>query len=734
MRSTVVAGRPFDLGPRAGPGGACTCITDVHAPSNLHAGLRYREPQPPKGRNVTEGTRRSSRLQVLAWGVFGLAALMVALAVIVIGVNLVTGGVGWVDAVGVLSFLAPALAFSVIGLIVALRRSGNPAGWLMLVIGACWSLIAASSPLWQEVDPPLFLSNMVWVLPLGLMGTHLLLRLPDGRLPSARWRWVSRASTTAIVLAGVALPPEETSRVSTGQLVIGGTGIYLLFACIVASVASLVVRARRADADERHQIRWIAVGGLTFVGFYAISFVPGALGAGYGATVDVIANTLTTVAYSAVPIGIGIAILKYRLYAIDVVIRKALVLATLAAFFTAVYAAVVGGLGALVGTRSTPTLSFVAAVVVAVGFQPALARARRFADRVVYGKRSTPYEVLAELGERLGEMYASDDVLPRIARVLGEGVGAARARVWLRVDDELTPVATWPDGVIADANDDLTVKVRHQGEWLGALSVTMPANDPMDPTKERLMSDLAGQAGVVLRNVHLTAELRARIDDLQAAQKRLVAAQDDERRRLERNIHDGAQQQLVALSVKMRLADGYLDRDPARVREILTQMQSDTNDALEDLRDLARGIYPPLLADKGLAAALEAQARKGPIPVEVQAAGLGRYPQEVEAAAYFSCLEALQNVAKYAAASAATVRLSDGKGQLRFEVTDDGVGFDPFGVGYGTGLQGIADRLGALKGVLQVNSSEGMGTTVVGTIPFPGRKGDESHWPAAPIR
>ncbi|HJU57241.1 MAG TPA: histidine kinase [Actinomycetota bacterium] len=682
---------------------------------------------------MTEETRRSSRLRDVAWAVFGPAALMVALAVIVIGINLVTGGIGWVDAVGVLSFLAPALTFSIVGLIVALRHPGNPAGWLMLVIGACWSLLAASSPLWEEVNPPLFLSNMVWVLPLGLMGTHLLLRLPDGRLPSARWRWVSRASTTAIVLAGVALPPEGRSA-STAQLVAGATGIYLLFGCIVASVISLVVRARRADADERHQIRWVAAGGLTFAGFYALSFVPGALGAGYSATVDVIVNTLTTLAYSAVPIGIGIAILKYRLYAIDVVIRKALVLATLAAFFTAVYAAVVGGVGAIVGSRSTPTLSFIAAAVVAIGFQPALARARRFADRMVYGKRSTPYEVLAALGERLGEMYASDDVLPRIARVLGEGVGAIRARVWLRVDNDLTPAATWPGGVVVDGEDDLTVEVWHQGEQLGALSVVTPANDPMDPTKERLVSDLAGQAGVVLRNVRLTEELRARIDDLQAAQKRLVAAQDEERRRLERNIHDGAQQQLVALSVKMRLAEGYLDGDPSPVRELLAQMQSDTNDALEALRDLARGIYPPLLADKGLAAALEAQTRKAPISVEMRAESLGRYPVEVEAAAYFSCLEALQNVAKYAAASAATVNLSDGEGQLRFEVTDDGVGFDPSRVGYGTGLQGIADRLGALKGVLQVTSSEGKGTTVVGTIPIPGRKGDTSDASAAPIR
>jgi signal transduction histidine kinase len=178
----------------------------------------------------------------------------------------------------------------------------------------------------------------------------------------------------------------------------------------------------------------------------------------------------------------------------------------------------------------------------------------------------------------------------------------------------------------------------------------------------------------------------------------------------------------VALTVKLRLADTLIERDPSRARELLDQLRSDTNDALEDLRDLARGIYPPLLADKGLLSALEGQARKASMPVEVRAQGIDRYPQEVEAAAYFSCLEALQNVAKYAQASRAVVTLSDGDGRLRFEVTDDGLGFDPADTGYGTGLQGIADRLGALAGTLTVTSSVGNGTTVTGSIPVPDRR------------
>ena len=238
----------------------------------------------------------------------------------------------------------------------------------------------------------------------------------------------------------------------------------------------------------------------------------------------------------------------------------------------------------------------------------------------------------------------------------------------------------------------------------------MPANDPLDPSRERLVRDLAGQAGLVLRNVRL-------IEELKASRQRLVAAQDEERRKLERNIHDGAQQQLVALAVKLKLLGTLASRDPDKAVDLAAQLQTEATDALENLRDLARGIYPPLLADKGLVAALEAQARKATIPTTVEGGGGGRFGQDVEAAVYFSCLEALQNVAKYAEASRATIALSNGAGSLSFTVTDDGAGFDASQASYGTGLQGIADRLAALGGTLDVRSEPGNGATIEGRLP-----------------
>ena len=218
----------------------------------------------------------------------------------------------------------------------------------------------------------------------------------------------------------------------------------------------------------------------------------------------------------------------------------------------------------------------------------------------------------------------------------------------------------------------------------------------------------------MLRNVRL-------IQDLRASRQRLVAAQDEERRKLERDLHDGAQQQLVALAVQLKLARTMLERDPATVGGMLDTLQTSAADALSDLRDLARGIYPQLLADRGLAAALEAQATKSSVPTTVRSDGVERYPREVEAAVYFTCLEALNNVAKYSGATAATVSLAQANGTLTFTVADDGVGFDPGrGTAHGTGLQGMADRLDAIGGDVRVRSAPGEGTTVTGSVPTHG--------------
>jgi signal transduction histidine kinase len=327
--------------------------------------------------------------------------------------------------------------------------------------------------------------------------------------------------------------------------------------------------------------------------------------------------------------------------------------------------------------------------------------------------------------------YAADEVLPRMARVLQEGTGAETATVWLRSGNELRESAAYPDTATDDrvravsvngmlpSLPDVTraVEVRHQGELLGALSVVKRRGESLTPVEEKLLSDLAHQAGLVLKNVGLTADLQRRLEELRLSRQRLVSAQDAERRRLERNLHDGAQQHLVALKVKLGLAEMLAARDPEKAKATLQQLKADTDEALETLRDLARGIYPPLLAEKGLVVALESQARKATLPVEVDADGVGRYPQEVEATVYFCVLEALQNVQKYALASRACVRLRQADGELRFEVEDDGRGFDVEHVRKGAGLTNMQDRLDAIGGHLAIESSSGGGTRASGHVP-----------------
>jgi signal transduction histidine kinase len=374
-----------------------------------------------------------------------------------------------------------------------------------------------------------------------------------------------------------------------------------------------------------------------------------------------------------------------------------------------VYAGVVIGVGAGIGAGGNALLSAVAAAIVALAFQPVRRWAQRLANRLVYGRRATPYQVLSEFADRLSESYSVDDVLPRLTRLVAEGTGASEVSVWLGSGEGLRAITSWPttrpSGPAASIGQlaGRVFEVRHQGSTLGAIAVSMPANDPLTPEQERLVSDVASQAGLVLRNVRLVEELRE-------SRRRIVAAQDARAKKLERDIHDGAQQQLVALSVKQRLAASLIGRDDDRARSVLDELHAETTDALENLRDIARGIYPPLLADQGLPAALEAQARKSPVHVVVDRDSVGRYPQEVESAVYFCALEALQNIAKYSAAVRATIRLEDAGSELRFDIGDDGVGFDPVAARGGTGLQGMADRIEAVAGSLEIRSAPGEGT------------------------
>jgi signal transduction histidine kinase len=635
---------------------------------------------------------------------------------------------GWDDVFGLVTYLA----VPVVGFVLASRRSGNRIGWLFLAAGLALALRAFAHHygLHALVVAPgslpggraaMWVSNWIWPVPLAML-TFVFLLFPTGRLRTRRWRpaaWFvggAFAVATADVLVTATRiwsHPFATSFDQLGNAAVVAIAYVVMYAALVVSVAALVLRFARSKGEERLQLKWFAAAAVLALVTIAATF-PASLA---------VANVAWDLAFLCVFAAVAIAVLKYRLYDIDLVISKAVLYGTLAVFITAVYAALVVGVGTLAGNTRSPLLAALAAAVVAVAFQPARQRAGRLANRVVYGRRATPYQVLSDFAGRIGGAYAAGDVLPQMAHIVAAGTGAENVVVWLRVGEEFQPeaasgVGPLPPRLPADGpalpalpGSDLNVPIVHQGELLGAIAIVMPKDEPLRPAGAQLVDDVASQAGLVLANAGL-------IEDLRASRQRLVTAQDEARRRLERNIHDGAQQDLVALAIKAQLADFTVEEDPAQAKQIIGEIKADAAGALENLRDLARGIYPPLLADLGLAAALGAQASKSPVPVVIEANGIGRYPQDTEAAVYFCCLEALQNTAKYAHATQAHICLLAQNGSLRFTVSDDGAGYDARHTPMGSGLRNMADRLAALGGRLEIRSAPGQGSAITGQLPI----------------
>jgi signal transduction histidine kinase len=691
----------------------------------------------------------------------------------------IVGIAGAVLTVIVWGDLAPADSYTTFGAAVAgivyatlgalvVRRVSNRIGWILLLEGLGMALMCLTSSyaiLGVLTHPgalpaaKLIGAASEWIFVPVAIGIGLILLLfPTGSIPSPRWRvvvWIG-AVATALALLSAVLVPRTVALPAPGGVsltfrnpvgvpgldvvplswlasAVAGISVLVVLSFALALVA-LVIRYRRGGPELRQQIKWVAFTAVTALILQVVSLIAQATCGCDASIVSLIAGVATgLVVLFGIPAAITIAILKHGLYEIDVIINRAVVYGLLAAALTAVYVTVVVGVGALVGYAGggvSPTTTLFAAAAVALLFQPLRHQAQRVANRFVYGERATPYKVLSDFAESMAGTLSFDELLGRMVSVLAAGSGATRVDVWLRIGSELRPVATWPAdapaaGVLTLHSGDLpsieratrALPVRQGDELLGALSLQKPRNEPLSVTEDKLLQDFASQAGLVLRNVRLTAELQAKIVELQSSRRRLVEAQDAERRKIERNLHDGAQQHLVGLKVQLGLLERVAD-DPSRVRVLAEQVQSAAQAALDELRDLARGIYPPLLADQGLAAALGAQARKTAVPTRVDSDGIGRYPQEIEAAVYFCALEALQNVAKYAHARSAILRLGEREGFLVFEIEDDGRGFDADVATRGSGLQGMEDRLEAIGGRFELVSQLGHGTRVRGVIPL----------------
>jgi signal transduction histidine kinase len=448
---------------------------------------------------------------------------------------------------------------------------------------------------------------------------------------------------------------------------------------------------------------------------------------------------------------------------IDPLLVSTISLAGLTALVVIVYVAIVLGLGRVPreSERTLLVLSMLAAGICALLYFPVHARTVALAKRIVYREQRAPDEAIRMFGTRQSRAIPLDELLLQLTESLRRTLALTSAEVWTVGSDALHVAAADPErrrptialgsaerdtlargGVTGSAwakvwLPDLiagreTAQIRvapivHSGELLGAIVAERPAEtSSLSEEEDRTLIELARQVGLTLHNVRLDSALQASLDEvrrqaqeLQASRGRIVAASDAARRSIERNLHDGAQQHLVALAVKVRLARQFADRDPERSKTILDELGGDVDDAIQVLRELAHGIYPPLLADKGLREALASAARRAAIPTTVDADGIGRYPPEKEAAVYFCCMEALQNAGKHAGPGAsATITVREAAGGLVFDVRDDGAGFDVAGERLGAGFTNMNDRLGAVGGTLRVESTPGVGTRVAGAVPL----------------
>jgi signal transduction histidine kinase len=522
-----------------------------------------------------------------------------------------------------------------------------------------------------------------------------------------------------------------------------GTPLDLLQPLLLLGTAlgAQVYRYRRvANLVERQQAKWF-LGGL---GIFLISFIGGNVVLTLVGALDPNASgpnvslawaafeTITGVTALFVPIGLVVAVLRFRLFAIDVILNRALVYGCLTACIVAIYVFIVGYLGTLFRTGSNLAISLAATAVVAVLFQPLRLRLQRGANRLLYGDRDEPYAVLVRLGRRLEGTLAPEAVLPTIVETVREALKLPYAAVALWQDGELATVAA----AGSPAGDLLRLPLTYQSEPVGALLLGPRApGDTFDAADRRLLDDLARQAGVAAHAVRLTA-------DLQRSRERLVSAREEERRRVRRDLHDGLGPMLGSLTLKLDVADDLLDRDPLAARALLRDLRGQAQTAIGDIRRLVYALRPPALDDLGLVGALRAEAAQyehAGLTVVVEApVALPPLPAAVEVAAYRIALEALTNVVRHASVRSCAIRITVGVERLQLEIVDNGIGL-PADRSQGIGLASMRERAEELGGSCTVDTTPSCGTRVSAALPLkavsaaPPTSG-EASWPSTVAR
>jgi signal transduction histidine kinase len=566
--------------------------------------------------------------------------------------------------------------------------------------------------------------------------------LPDGRYRGTYERWVVRL----VLLLAIAAPPVALVTmpvVPTGEFVwarpVIASPFYLpSLATLAPSVAGLInarlftfaiavlllaVRYRWLSTMERLQVRWVLLTGSLLPTVIALASLSGL------SFPRPFVDWMFVLSIGAIPFGILLSIVQYRLLDVDRVARRLLVYALLWGAIGLAYVGMAALVGILTGQHLPLWGAVLLTVLAAVTFQPVRSRLERLINRLLFGQPADGYETIRSLGtalERAGDM---EEVGTTLAVTVRRGLGARWVRVRLFSEGDPTLGCTiGSDGMDEPeaAEAELAVPIPHRGEVIGAIECGPRVTRNYGLEDRQLLATIGRQAAWAIRSANLNSELSQRLEqlesqtqDLAESRARLVNAADQERRRIERNIHDGAQQQLVALMAKLGRARDQTNRRPNSAGAILDELQDDTARLLDDLRELAQGIHPAVLSDAGLLEAINAQADRLPITVTVTSEPgfhFARFPDHIEGAAYFIVCEGLANAVKHSGANSVRIRLGWRDQALSIDVADDGHGFDG-GLSTGTGLRGLRDRAAALGGTFQVDSRAGLGTRLLASLP-----------------
>ncbi len=658
----------------------------------------------------------------IAWLMCAVSTGLLACAAAFIVVN----GTG----IGTLMFLVSVLSCAVVGGIVASRLPTNPIGWFFLVSAfsfaalvltdeyATYGLLTelGSLPLARVMVWP---QSWLWVPGAALILAFVPLYFPNGRLVSPRWRPVVWFAVTFSVLGAIysAFEPGEiqgsgfANPLAVGEQqpfmrVLGASMLPLWLSLLFLSAASLVVRFRRSVREERQQIKWLAFAAAVVPFWFLVSLA-----------VDTLAPTLHLVldplAFIGIPLATGIAILKHRLYDIDLIINRTLVYGALTACVIGLYVLLVAYLGAFLRADGDLLVSLVATGIVAVGFAPLRERLQRGVNRLMYGERDDPYAVLRRLGQRLKATGAPEAVLPAIVETVAQSLKLPYAAIALRQQDGAFETVAAHGSLRAES---MVLPLAYSGETIGQLILSPRApGERFDPADRRLLDDLARHAETATYAVRLTA-------DLQRSRERLVNAREEERRRLRRNLHDGLGPQLATVTLKLDAARNLLAREPHAADALLTGLKAQIQAAISDIRRLVYDLRPPALDELGLIPAIQEQAvsyGQTGLSVSLEAPEtLPPLPAAVEVAAYRIVQEALTNIVRHARTRSCRVRISIGE-KLQLEIADDGIGL-PEDRRTGVGLSSMRERAAELGGTCTVEpSGPAGGTRVLACLPLP---------------